>query len=76
MNTDATLVPTQSNLLVPYIVFPTCNVITEKYSDHFTAVGLQNVFGNVNMLTNRYRICPLMCITMGDPTCAFVLAAT
>lgn len=46
------------------------------FSDHLTAVAFQNVFGNVNMLANRYRICPLMHVTMGDPTWAFVLVAT
>ena len=60
-------------------VKPACALYCAPYC--FSAITLRpllirNVSGNMNMLTNRYRICPLMCMTMGDPTWAFVLAAT
>lgn len=44
------------------------------FSDRVTAAGFQNVSRNVNMLTYRYRICSLMCMTMGDPHLGFCLS--
>ncbi len=69
-STDATKFPPSQTCL--------CLTLSSSlfFSDRVTAVAFQNVFGNVNMLTNRYRIRPLMCMTMDDPTWAFVLAAT